>query len=509
MTKKSAILIIMDGWGLGKVESADAIRHAKTPFVSSLYAKYPNSTLVTCGEAVGLPEGQMGNSEVGHLNIGAGRIVYQELQRINVAIRDGSFAKNPVLLAALRKAKSQNKKLHLLGLVSDGGVHSHINHLKTIIDCCKSESVPEVFIHAFTDGRDTDPKSGHGFIKNLQEHLDATGTGKIATVSGRYYAMDRDKRWERVKLAYDTLVNSSGGSGHSALQIIEKSYADGITDEFIKPSVVLDSSGHPTAAISDGDVVICFNFRTDRCREITEVLTQQDFPDQGMKKLLLDYTTMTEYDHHFKNVHVMFENDDLKMTIGEVIAKNMLTQIRIAETEKYPHVTFFFSGGRENEFEGEKRIMIPSPKVATYDMQPEMSAYGITDAIIPEINHKTANFICLNYANADMVGHTGDFQAAIKAVETVDHCVERVVTAALANDYTIFITADHGNADFMINPDGSPNTAHTLNLVPYFILDNQWHGKVHPGKLADVAPTILKLMGYEVPPEMTGRLLFD
>jgi len=509
MTKKSAILIIMDGWGLGKVESADAIRHAKTPFVSSLYAKYPNSTLVTCGEAVGLPEGQMGNSEVGHLNIGAGRIVYQELQRINVAIRDGSFAKNPVLLAALRKAKSQNKKLHLLGLVSDGGVHSHINHLKTIIDCCKSESVPGVFIHAFTDGRDTDPKSGHGFIKNLQEHLDATGTGEIATVSGRYYAMDRDKRWERVKLAYDTLVNSSGGSGHSALQIIEKSYADGITDEFIKPSVVLDSSGHPTAAISDGDVVICFNFRTDRCREITEVLTQQDFPDQGMKKLLLDYTTMTEYDHHFKNVHVMFENDDLKMTIGEVIAKNMLTQIRIAETEKYPHVTFFFSGGRENEFEGEKRIMIPSPKVATYDMQPEMSAYGITDAIIPEINHKTANFICLNYANADMVGHTGDFQAAIKAVETVDHCVERVVTAALANDYTIFITADHGNADFMINPDGSPNTAHTLNLVPYFILDNQWHGKVHPGKLADVAPTILKLMGYEVPPEMTGRLLFD
>jgi len=509
MTKKSAILIIMDGWGLGKVESADAIRHAKTPFVSSLYAKYPNSTLVTCGEAVGLPEGQMGNSEVGHLNIGAGRIVYQELQRINVAIRDGSFAKNPVLLAALRKAKSQNKKLHLLGLISDGGVHSHINHLKTIIDCCKSESVPGVFIHAFTDGRDTDPKSGHGFIKNLQEHLDATGTGKIATVSGRYYAMDRDKRWERVKLAYDTLVNSSGGSGHSALQIIEKSYADGITDEFIKPSVVLDSSGHPTAAISDGDVVICFNFRTDRCREITEVLTQQDFPDQGMKKLLLDYTTMTEYDHHFKNVHVMFENDDLKMTIGEVIAKNMLTQIRIAETEKYPHVTFFFSGGRENEFEGEKRIMIPSPKVATYDMQPEMSAYGITDAIIPEINHKTANFICLNYANADMVGHTGDFQAAIKAVETVDHCVERVVTAALANDYTIFITADHGNADFMINPDGSPNTAHTLNLVPYFILDNQWHGKVHPGKLADVAPTILKLMGYEVPPEMTGRLLFD
>ncbi len=509
MAKKSAILIIMDGWGLGKVESADAVRHAKTPFVSSLYSKYPNSTLVTCGEEVGLPEGQMGNSEVGHLNIGAGRIVYQELQRINVGIREGTFAKNPVLLRALHLAKSQNKKLHLLGLVSDGGVHSHINHLKKIIDCCKSESLSSVFIHAFTDGRDTDPKSGYGFIKNLQEHLDSTGTGKIATVSGRYYAMDRDKRWDRVKLAYDTLVNGLGHRGRSALQIIEESYEAGITDEFIKPSIVEDASGQPLACISDGDVVICFNFRTDRCREITEVLTQKDFPDLGMKKLSLDYTTMTEYDHHFKNVQVMFENDDLKMTMGEVVAKNMLTQIRIAETEKYPHVTFFFSGGRENEFEGEKRIMVPSPKVPTYDLQPEMSAIGITDAIIPEINHKTANFICLNYANADMVGHTGDFQAAIKAVETVDQCVEKVATAALANDYTVFITADHGNADYMINADGSPNTAHSLNLVPYFILDNQWHGKVHPGKLADIAPTILKLMGYEIPREMTGNVLFD
>ncbi len=509
MAKKSAILIIMDGWGLGKVEAADAIRHAKTPFVSSLYAKYPNSTLVTCGEAVGLPEGQMGNSEVGHLNIGAGRIVYQELQRINVAIRDGSFAKNPVLLEALRKARQENKKLHLLGLVSDGGVHSHINHLKSIIDCCKTESVSKVFIHAFTDGRDTDPKSGLGFIKSLQEHLDKTGVGKIASVSGRYYAMDRDKRWERVKLAYDTLVKGKGGSGASALQIIEKSYADGVTDEFIKPSVVLDSSGISLTTLSDGDMVICFNFRTDRCREITEVLTQTDIPEQGMTKLDLDYTTMTEYDHRFKHVHVMFENDDLKMTLGEVVAKNLLTQIRIAETEKYPHVTFFFSGGREHEFEGEKRIMIPSPKVATYDLQPEMSANGITDAIIPEINHKTANFVCLNFANADMVGHTGVFPAVVKAVETVDHCVERVVTAALANDYIVFITADHGNADFMINEDGSPNTAHSLNLVPYFILDNQWHGTVHPGKLADIAPTLLKLMGYEVPPEMTGTVLAD
>jgi|SRR5579863_67291 len=509
MSKKSSILIIMDGWGLGKIQSADAIQHAKTPFVSSLYSKYPNSTLVACGEAVGLPDGQMGNSEVGHLNIGAGRVVYQELQRINVAIRDGSFANNPVLLRALRNAKSENKKLHLMGLVSDGGVHSHINHLKTIINCCKSESLADVFVHAFTDGRDTDPKSGVRFIKNLQDHLDATGIGKIASVSGRYYAMDRDKRWERVKLAYDALVNGQGGNGNSALQIIEKSYAHDISDEFIKPSVVLDSSGNPLAKIANGDVVICFNFRTDRCREITEVLTQQDFPEQGMKKLSLDYTTLTEYDHHFKNIHVMFENDDLKMTLGEVIAKNMLTQIRIAETEKYPHVTFFFSGGREIPFEGEKRIMIPSPKVATYDLQPEMSAKGIADAIIPEINHKTANFICLNFANADMVGHTGDFNAVIKAVETVDQCVERVVAAALSNDYIVFLTADHGNADFMINADGTPNTAHSLNLVPYFIIDNQWHGKVHPGKLGDIAPTLLKLMGYEIPPEMTGNLLFD
>ena len=508
MVKKNAILIIMDGWGLGKVEGADAIQHAKTPFVNSLYANYPNSTLVTCGEAVGLPEGQMGNSEVGHLNIGAGRIVYQELQRINTAVRDGSFAKNPVLLEALRFAKNNKKKLHLLGLVSDGGVHSHINHLKAIIDCCKTEGVQNVFIHAFTDGRDTDPKSGYGFIRDLQSHLDTTATGKIATVSGRYYAMDRDKRWERVKLAYDALVNGKGGAGSSALEIIEKSYAAAITDEFIKPSVVTDSSGKPLAILQDGDVAICFNFRTDRCREITEVLTQADYPEQGMKKLSLDYTTMTEYDHHFKTVHVMFENDDLKMTLGEVMAKNKLTQIRIAETEKYPHVTFFFSGGRENPFEGEKRIMIPSPKVATYDLQPEMSADGICNAIIPEIQNKTANFICLNFANADMVGHTGIFPAVVKAVETVDRSVERVVTAALASDYLVFITADHGNADYMINPDGSPNTAHSLNLVPYFIVDNQWREKLHPGKLADVAPTLLNLMGYEVQKEMSGSLLY-
>jgi 2,3-bisphosphoglycerate-independent phosphoglycerate mutase len=512
MANRNAILIIMDGWGLGKVETADAIRQAKTPFVSGLYSKYPNSTLITCGEMVGLPDGQMGNSEVGHLNIGAGRIVYQELQRINVAIRDGSFAKNEILLKAIHAAKSKNKKLHLIGLVSDGGVHSHINHLKTIIDCCKAASLSKVFVHAFTDGRDTDPKNGLGFMKDLQAHLDLTGTGKIASVSGRYYAMDRDKRWERVKLAYDALVkgepNGAASQGFGGgIKIIEDSYAAGITDEFIKPTPVLDSTGNAIAIIEDGDIVICFNFRTDRCREITEVLTQRDFPEQHMKKLSLDYTTMTEYDHHFKNVNVMFENDDLKMTLGEVMANNLLKQIRIAETEKYPHVTFFFSGGRENPFEGEKRLIVSSPKVATYDLQPEMSAQGITDAIIPEINQKSANFICLNFANADMVGHTGIFSAVIKAVETVDHCVEQVVTAALKNDYLVFLTADHGNADFMINPDGTPNTAHSLNLVPYFIIDNQWHGTVHPGKLGDIAPTLLHLMGYEIPKEMTGKLL--
>jgi len=380
------MLVIMDGWGLGKVKSADAIQHANVPFVTSLYKKYPNTTLVTCGEAVGLPDGQMGNSEVGHLNLGAGRIVYQELQRINVAIRDGSFAKKKVLLDAIRFAKTNNKPLHLLGLVSDGGVHSHINHLKAIVDICKSENLQKVFIHAFTDGRDCDPKSGLSFVKELQEHLDKS-TGKIATVSGRYYAMDRDKRWERVKLAYNALVNGSGEKANDAITSIEESYAKNITDEFIKPTVITDKNLQPIAIIKNDDAVICFNFRTDRCREITEALTQTDIPEQGMKKLSLHYTTMTQYDHSFKNVNVIFENDDLKNTLGEIISQNGLKQIRIAETEKYPHVSFFFSGGREKPFDGEKRIMIQSPKVATYDLKPEMSAEEVTDAIIPEIEN--------------------------------------------------------------------------------------------------------------------------
>lgn len=506
MSAKKAILVIMDGWGLGKVSTADAIQQAKVPFVSSLYNQYPHTTLVTCGEAVGLPDGQMGNSEVGHLNLGAGRIVYQELQRINVAIREGEFANNEVLLQAIRFAKKEGKKLHLLGLVSDGGVHSHINHLKALVDVCKQEGQQEVFIHAFTDGRDTDPKSGLGFLRELQQHLDKS-TGKIASVTGRYFAMDRDKRWERVKLAYDALVNGIGTPATNALAAVENSYTAGVTDEFIKPIIITDASGAPLATIQSGDVVLCFNFRTDRCREITQVLTQQAFPEQGMQPLQLHYTTMTEYDKTFKGVHVVFENDNLNNTIGQILEQNKRKQIRIAETEKYPHVSFFFSGGREVPFEGENRIMIPSPKVATYDLQPEMSAYAVTDAIVPEIEKESADFICLNFANADMVGHTGVFSAAIKAVETVDACVKRVVTAALEHGYTVFLTADHGNADFMINEDGSPNTAHTLNLVPLFVIDKEWKGALKPGKLGDIAPTILTMMGLPVPAEMTGQVL--
>lgn len=506
MSSKKVILVIMDGWGLGKVASADAIRHARTPFTSNLYNQYPHTTLVTCGEDVGLPEGQMGNSEVGHLNLGAGRIVYQELQRINVAVRDGSFARNEKLLAAVRQAKNSGKNLHLLGLVSNGGVHSHINHVKAITDVCKAEGLENVFIHAFTDGRDCDPKSGLAFLTELQQHLNSS-TGKIASVSGRYYAMDRDKRWERVKLAWDALVKGEGAKATDALAAVENSYAAGITDEFIKPTVILNEAQQPLATLKEGDVVICFNFRTDRCREITQVLTQMDLPEQGMFKLKLHYTTMTEYDKTYSDVHVIFENDNLNNTLGEILEQQGKKQIRIAETEKYPHVSFFFSGGREKPFEGEKRIMIPSPKVATYDLQPEMSAFQVTEAIVEEINQQSADFICLNFANADMVGHTGIWEAAIKAVETVDTCVEQVVSAGLKNGFTIFLTADHGNSDFMINEDGSPNTAHTLNPVPLFIIDQVWKGEIKPGKLGDIAPTILTFMELPVPKEMTGNIL--
>ena len=503
MEDKKVILLIMDGWGLGKVAASDAIQHARTPFVSSLYKQYPNTTLVACGEAVGLPDGQMGNSEVGHLNLGAGRIVYQELQRINVAIRDGEFAKNETLLHAIRTAIKEEKTLHLIGLVSDGGVHSHTSHLQAITSLCAQEGLEKVLVHAFTDGRDTDPKSGLGFLTSLQQHLKQT-TGQIASVTGRYYAMDRDKRWERIKLAYDALVNGIGTTTQNVLEAVQRSYEAGITDEFIKP-IINDTVGKTT--ISDGDVVICFNFRTDRCREITQVLTQTDMPEFDMHKLSLQFTTMTQYDHSFKNIAVVFENDDLKNTLGEILQQHQKTQIRIAETEKYPHVSFFFSGGREKPFTGERRIMIPSPKVATYDLQPEMSAAEVTEAILAEIRNKTADFICLNFANADMVGHTGVWDAVIKAVETVDSCVEKVVTAALENGYTVFLTADHGNADYEINEDGSPNTAHSLNLVPFFIIDKEWKGKLSPGKLGDLAPTILTVMRLPVPVEMTGQIL--
>ncbi len=495
----------MDGWGLGKVKKSDAIQNANVPFVSSLYKKFPHATLVTCGEEVGLPEGQMGNSEVGHLNLGAGRIVYQELQRINVAIRSGEFQKNITLLNAIRFAKLNNKPLHLIGLVSDGGVHSHTNHVKAIASLCKEEGLENLLIHAFTDGRDTDPKSGLGYLTDLQQHLEKT-TGTIATITGRYYAMDRDKRWERVKLAYDAMVKGIGTISNDMLGELKKSYEQNITDEFIQPII---NGKVANSKIQNGDVVISFNFRTDRCREITEVLTQKDFPEFGMQKLDLHYTTMTQYDHSFKNVQVIFEKDDLKNTLGEILEKHGKTQIRIAETEKYPHVTFFFSGGREAPFEGEKRLMAPSPKVATYDLKPEMSALELTESIIPEINNKTADFICLNFANADMVGHTGVWSAIIKAVETVDSCVETVVTAALENDYAVFLTADHGNADYALNEDGTPNTAHSLNLVPFFVIDKDWNGKVKSGKLGDIAPTILTMMGLPIPSEMTGDILIN
>jgi 2,3-bisphosphoglycerate-independent phosphoglycerate mutase len=497
----------MDGWGHGQVPSADAIAHANVPFVKSLYSKYPNTELIACGEAVGLPEGQMGNSEVGHLNIGAGRIVHQELQRINVAFRDGEAERSPVLKAAFEAAINGGGTLHFMGLVSDGGVHSHISHLEDLCTLARKNNVARVAVHAFTDGRDCDPKSGINFMARLQAHLDKTGC-LLASVTGRFYAMDRDKRWERVKVAYDALVHGIGKHAVDALEAIQQSYDNNITDEFIHPIIVCDKTGVPNAVIQDGDVVVCFNFRTDRCREITIALTQEANHEQNMHPLNLHYVTLTEYDKSYRNVNVVFENKDLTNTMGEVLEQYGKTQIRIAETEKYPHVTFFFSGGRELPFKGERRIMEPSPRdVATYDMKPEMSARAITEAILPEIAAKSADFICLNFANADMVGHTGVWDAVVKAVETVDECVGRIVPLALENGYAVFLTADHGNADYLINEDGSPNTAHTLNPVPLFLISNDYKGGLKPGKLGDLAPTILTYMGVPVPAEMTGNVL--
>lgn len=498
--------MILDGWGLGTNPEVSAIAKANTPFVDGLYSKYPHSKLEASGMAVGLPEGQMGNSEVGHMNIGAGRIVYQDLVKINKAFEEGTIKENTVLNEAFNFAKQENKKVHFIGLVSDGGVHSHINHLKGLCSYADEMGMDNVFIHAFTDGRDTDPKGGRQYLNDLRQHCEKT-TGQIASVVGRYYAMDRDNRWERVKLAYDLMVNGLGKETKDILAAVEESYANGVTDEFIKPICAIDSHGEPLAKIEDGDVVICFNFRTDRGRQITQALTQRDFHEHNMHTLNLRYITMTNYDDSFKKVEVIFSKDNLNNTLGAVLEKADRTQIRIAETEKYPHVTFFFSGGREGEFKGEKRILCPSPKVATYDLQPEMSAFDIRDAIIPELKNKSADFVCLNFANPDMVGHTGVFEAAVKACETVDTCAKEVTEAALDNDYLTIIIADHGNSDMMINPDGSPNTAHTTNLVPCIFVDREFNGDVKDGKLGDLAPTILKIMGIEIPEEMTGEIL--
>ena len=507
-SQKRVLLVILDGWGHGLVRRADAISLAKTPFVDSLYTKYPSAELVTHGELVGLPEGQMGNSEVGHMNIGAGRIVYQELTRISKAIRDKELHQNKTLLEALRFAKANNKPVHFIGLVSDGGVHSHIEHLKALCDIAYTEGC-RGYIHAFTDGRDCDPKSGLGFLKKLAQHIENQHFS-IATIIGRYYAMDRDKRWERVKLAYDLMVNGVGEKVADFEKVIAESYKNDVTDEFLKPMILNLPNGQAgtEGVIKNGDVVINFNFRTDRPREISEVLTQKDFPDFDMKKLDVRYVTMTRYDETYKNVSVLFEKDNLTNTIGEVIANAGMTQVRIAETEKYPHVTFFFSGGRESTFEGERRIMVASPKVATYDLQPEMSAVEITDKITADIEANQPNFICLNYANTDMVGHTGDFQAAMKAAETVSKCTERLLKMALKHNYQCIVIADHGNSDYMINEDGTPNTAHTLNPVPCIFVSKKAKGKqVKNGKLADIAPTILKLLGLKPAKEMDGENL--
>ncbi|MBC7654234.1 MAG: 2,3-bisphosphoglycerate-independent phosphoglycerate mutase [Oligoflexus sp.] len=505
MKDKKVALLILDGWGYGNNDSSNAILAAKTPFFDSCIKNYPNSKLEASGEAVGLPAGQMGNSEVGHMNLGAGRIVYQELGRINKAVKDGDFNTNPALQKAFKYAKDNNKKTHLIGLVSDGGVHAHTKHIKGLCDAAKTYGLDQVFIHAFTDGRDTDPNSGVGFLSDLNDYL-KNSSGQITSAIGRYYAMDRDNRWERVKLAYDLLVKGKGERVNDLILALRKSYAEGVTDEFLKPIIKIDENGDPIAKIADGDVVICFNFRTDRGREITQALTQKAFPEQDMKPLNLHYITMTTYDETYKGVDVMFTKDDLVNTLGEILEQNHRSQIRIAETEKYPHVTFFFSGGREKEFEKENRLMIPSPKVATYDLQPEMSAKGIRDAIIPEIEKRSADFICLNFANPDMVGHTGVFNAVVKAVETVDACTKEVVEAGIKNGYSFIILADHGNADYMINADGSVNTAHTTNLVPCILIDEDYK-TLNDGKLGDIAPTILKLLKIEQPKEMGGLSL--
>ena len=504
---KKVILMILDGWGKSPDPNVSAVDKANTPFIDSLYKKYPNANLRTDGMNVGLPEGQMGNSEVGHMNLGAGRIVYQDLAKINLAVKDNSLKDEPVLKDAFEYANTNNKPVHFLGLLSDGGVHSHIDHLKGLITAGSESGVKNMYIHAFTDGRDVDPKSGKGFLEDLVSFCPGTNA-QLATVVGRYFAMDRDKRWERVKKAYDVMINAEGEKSADILKSIQNSYDNNVTDEFVEPIVMVNDSGHPVGQIKEGDVVIFFNFRTDRGRELTQVLSQEDMHEQNMHKLDLYYVTMTNYDDSFKGVHVVYDKENIKETLGEVLANAGKKQIRIAETEKYPHVTFFFSGGREVPFEGEKRLLCPSPKVATYDLQPEMSAYEIRDAIVPELEKGEVDFVCLNFANPDMVGHTGVMEAAIKACETVDECAKDVITTAIENDYSVLVIADHGNCETMINPDGSPNTAHTTNPVPLILVDKDIKS-IKDGVLGDIAPTILKLMGVTQSPFMTQKSLVD
>jgi 2,3-bisphosphoglycerate-independent phosphoglycerate mutase len=501
---KKLALIILDGWGYGRTDQSNAILAAKTPFFDSLIANYPNSKLEASGMAVGLPDGQMGNSEVGHMNLGAGRTVYQELGRINKAVDDNELISNPTLKSAFDYARQNNKDVHFIGLVSDGGVHSHIKHLKGLCDAAVNSGLSNIFVHAFLDGRDTDPKSGLGFITELEDHIANTPV-KLASVIGRYYAMDRDNRWERVKQAYDVMVHGIGEPTTNVQQVIKHAYLQDVTDEFMQP-IVNTIDGKPVAIIKEGDVVVCFNFRTDRGREITVALTQKAFPEYNLHPLNLYYVTMTTYDETFQGVKVIFTKDDLSKTLGEILQDAGKNQIRIAETEKYPHVTFFFSGGREKEFINERRLMVPSPKVATYDLQPEMSAAGIRDAIVPELQSGWPDFVVLNFANTDMVGHTGVFEAVVKAAETADACCQAVVEAGIANGYSFIILADHGNADYMINDDGTPNTAHTTNLVPCIVIDKDVTA-VKDGKLGDVAPTVLHILGITIPEEMSGNVL--
>ena len=502
---KKVILLILDGWGITQNPNVSAIFNAKTPYINSLYDTYPSSELRTDGEHVGLPEGQMGNSEVGHMNLGAGRIVYQNLAKINIAVREGELAKEKELLNAFKYAKNHQKNVHFLGLVSNGGIHSHIDHIKGLLSAANDLDVKNVFLHAFTDGRDCDPKSGAHFIDDIQKHMKNT-TGELASITGRYYAMDRDKRWERVKITYDALVHGIGETSTNAMDSIQKSYDKNTTDEFIKPVIMVDENKNPKALIKDDDVVIFFNFRTDRGRQLTEALSQTDHPEFLMHKKSLYFVTLTNYDKTFKNIKVVYNNENIENTLGEVLESAKKKQIRIAETEKYPHVTFFFSGGREKEFKGEKRLLCPSPKVATYDLKPEMSAYDIKDAIIPELEKGEVDFICLNFANGDMVGHTGVFEAAVKACETVDKCTKEVISTGLQNGYTTLLIADHGNCETMMNPDGTPHTAHTTNPVPMILIDKEIQS-ISNGVLGDIAPTILELMGVEQPKEMTRKSL--